>query len=251
MKHFLLFLFVFPITFFASAQIIKKQIGTSVWIKDGVVFADSTVSVVFTFDRQQRKIQDWQLYRNYQGEITDTNYVVLDTNGHAITAYFSKTHWQYEYDSLGNRRKVTGYGPEDTLIVSFHTKYNKKGHIISETDSQVVNGKVYTAVTPYSNKGRKAVRQVDNQYEHITKTNKRGDIIYTQIIRHSNGVKNTETSISKVDKKGNWLSYKAMNNKTLLQHTKHYFKKGLEQYQIEEHYHPNYTIITYFTYEYW
>ena len=250
LKPFAILLLIFAYCLTGFGQIVKEQIGTSVWTKDGKVFADSAISYIISFDNQKRKTKEWQVYRDLNGEIKDTNYAFVNIFDKPTHQYGGREHWYTEFDSLGTEIKIIAYRPKDTLVYTYHPEYNDKMKLIRKT--LTYNGELGYFPITYTYKGRTTIEnQNDGLVITTEKRNKLNQIIYIKTITNFQGDKNTDIIKYKRDSKGNVLLYTKVINGKQFKKTTHYFKNGMEQYQIEQFYNPNYTITTTFKYEFW
>jgi hypothetical protein len=232
-----------------SGQNVKEQIGTSVWIKDNKIVADSTIALKLSFDKQNRKTREWQLYRDTLGIILDTNYAEVDTAGRVLHFYGGKEHWYWQYDSLGNELESIAYRKEDTLIFNYELSYDKKGRVINRTSK--FNGEFYSSPTNFKYKKHITIQNDNNLVITTTKRNEANQIISIETITDYINHKSVQLITYRFDKEGKLILYTKMKDGNTLKQTSHFYKDQIEEYQIEQFYNPNYKIITYFTYEYY
>lgn len=231
-------------------QAIKNQIGISIWERKGKVFADSSVSFVISYDQHQRKTREWQIYRDLKGEITDTNYVDLDSLGRCIHFYGRKEHWYYQFDDFGTIVGLQIFRNNDSSIYVYHPIYNKKGKLVQNTTT--FNNQNTNITSTFRHIGKTVIEnQGEGMVIVIEKKNKNKQILYKKTIVNLPKEKYSETIRYKRDSKGNTKRYKKKVDGKLFKKTTHYFVKGVEKYQVEQFFNPDYKIKTSFIYEYW
>ncbi len=251
MKQISLLVLFITINFLGFGQVKMDQIGTSVWNKDGNIFADSAISIINSYNQQNKRTKEWQVYRNLNGEITDTNFVDLDEFERPVHFYGGKEHWYTEYDSLGTIIKIVAHRLNDTLIYDYQPFYNHKKQLIKTEFTY--NGEQNSLPILYSYKGDMVIEnQADGMIIIAEKKNKQNKLVYRKTITNLPGSKKSIEIIKyERDAKGNVLLYSKELDGKLVKKTTHFYKNGIEQFQTEKFFNPNYTINTKFKYRYY
>ena len=223
--------------FSVYSQSVKEQIGTSIWLRNGKVFADSTVAYVISYDRQHHRIREWQVYRDTSGIITDTNYVDLDSAGNVLHSYAGKSHYYFEYNIHGSLIRTIAYLKNDTIDFTAIPLYDHKGRLSSYS-----NG-----IQTYKYRGRTTFEYIRGKLSRKERRNRNKNIVYGKYINEAS----TEILRFKRNRNEEVNVYTKKNNGKLVKRTNHIYKDGVEVSQIEEFFKPSYLIETVFKYEYW
>lgn len=247
MSAFLVHIFVF-LCVVAHGQSVRSQIGTSVWKKDGKVFAGPSVSYIIDYNRQGNKTREWQVSRDTTGNVVDTNYAELDDAGRLIHFYGGKEHWYSEYDSLGAEIKIVACNANDTFVAVDYLPYYEKGRLIRKM--HLYNGQPGAVAVTYTYKGHTVIENQSDVTVRTVKYNKLKQQVYVKDAVNYNNQKHTSINRYRRDTKGNVLYFTKQKDGKLIKSTKHFFKNGVEQYQVEHFYNPEYIVTTTFTYQY-
>lgn len=229
-------------------QSIRKQIGTSVWKKEGIVLAGPFVSYVIDYNKQGNKTREWQVSRDTTGNVVDTNYAELDNAGRLIHFYGGKEHWYSVYDSMDTETKLTAYRTKDSFTIIYNPSY-RNGKLISKVPTY--NGQPGQYSITYKYKGRTVVESQGGIIVRTVKRNKLEQEIFIKAETNHNNQRTVTITKYRRDAKGNVLYYTKKENGGLTKSTKHFFINGVEQSQIEHFYNPEYIVTTTFTYDFW
>lgn len=243
---FLLFIFLSLNNY---GQSIKQRVGTSLWLKNNLVFADSTISTIINYDYNGIILNEWYLFRDSLGHIEDTLYIELDSLERIIygRSFLKKEITLTEYHDRFVKKKSIYFRAKDTIINEYLPIYGTNGKIIKSIhkyNGQFINDTVY-----YSYQDNTFTE--DNAW--YTKTEIYND--KGQIIRAETKIKippqSTEIKTYDRDQDYNIISFKHQIDGKLVKKTTHYYSNGIEQHMNEEFFDPNYVIKTSFKYLYW
>lgn len=224
------------------AQQVKKLTGISVWMKNGKVFADSTVAFIITYDKQGRTTSEWQLYRDTAGHITDTNYAEFDSMERAVSFYGNGYTLFYEYNSKGEKVKSTMIPPAGDTMHIYHL----------DPEMQNPSAGTYYTQLIYTHKGNTSTEeQADGSYKTTTVRDKHNRVVSVHSVFNIDGKRSVEEITYERDKKGRLITYTKSIMGKPVKRTTHYYKNGIEQSQLEEFFGDGYTITTTFTAEFW
>ncbi|MFY8069180.1 MAG: hypothetical protein ACOVMG_03700 [Flavobacterium sp.] len=245
----LLYLFILLSFNIASfSQVLREQIGTSIWQKEQSIYADSTIAYIISYDKQGHKIREFQIYRDTSGKIIDTNIIELDANERVVHFYGNKEHCYYEYDLFGTETKITINRLQDTIVILYEPQY-EKGKLVSK--KHIYNGKKEIGETTYKYYGDTTVENQSGIVIEKTVYNKMKQKIFIMTETNHNEKKSLRIIKYQRDEEGRVINYSQEVDGVVFKRTKHLFVNGLEKSQIEYFFNPNYIITTTFKYEYW
>ena len=249
MKNILIFFLLLCWISTAFTQNIKRQIGTTVWHKDGQLIADSSISIIIDYNKKGQKIKEWQVFLDSIGNTLDTSYSIYNEINKPIEMHSRTSNTYLDYDAAGTLIQLIRVINGDTL---FHLKqraiYDDNGLLIKTVQ---ING-VATTKYSYYRKNRVVVAS-HSAYETWQKYNKRGHEVTLKSMYKPRSLFKNERTVHQWqrNKEGQILKYKRFKNKNLEKKIKSYYRKGQEIQRIEYFFNPTYIATTYFTYEYW
>jgi hypothetical protein len=249
----LLLILIF-LTNFLNAQIIKKQIGKSVWVKNNIIFHDSLVSYIIDYDSVGRKSKEWQIYLDTNGNILDTNIAIVDTNNNNIEFQSNSGYTKYEYDSYNNQTRVEYKTDSYRIIYKYINKYDTDFKLVSKETINLTNGiEEYNVDNPIILYSKDTIIEKTGDYLVCKKLyNKSRQLIY-QYDSTMVDIDSAFTSTYSYERNnlGQVTKFKKFENGVLVKETFHNYADNIETSQKEIFYLDNYYIVTRFKYEYY
>ena len=268
----IIILILFSISKHSSGQLIKEKIGTSVVVVDGKIVLDSSITYKMSYDKQGRKVDEWDVFRCFDCSISDTFYTKFDTLGRDLFRYSARYKEQkltstIYYNKLGlDTLKISESENKKLETLTFNAIYKND---ILESDSQICyyQGKYLLKLKrQYKILSKKNVivsTSTKNNLKEIqiTKFNKEHKIKFEKYIKRDliKGDIETIKITYKYDNFGNLLVDQRVKNEIKQNKMNHYYKNNLEYLSLKKYFAPSnqnnniesFSIITSYKYTYW
>jgi hypothetical protein len=222
------------------------------WLKNGKIISPPSVAWLTDFDRQGKKIKEWQVFRDTTGAVYDTSYVDLDDKEREIHGHSTGEDTYTFYNNRGEVIKTIYIKGKDTIINENIQVYTNDTLVKSK---QLVNGSDINSYYEYSYKdGFKIGKMYQGEKLYVITEEKRNKA--NKLLVWSNTLTNT-TPYSKEKREyqyntdGTDLSYRQFVDNQLIKTTQYEYKKGLQVLRTEYYYNPTYVVKTTYSYEYW
>lgn len=230
-----------------SLAIQKKQIGTSIWFKNGEIVSDSIPnSHIIFFDDKGRRTEEWKIEKRHDNDLFDSSYVKYDTLGHEILLNSKDGKFIRKYDIHGNVTELYLLMELDTVSFCFNLKYDRYNKLTKTT--QTNEGNQYGKVTKIEYLNNK-VFKTNSSSEYEAVYDNQDKIIYSK--EYSFRTKVTTIIEIKRDKFGRILKYTLKDNNKLIKKIEHFYNGIQELKKIENFYSTKSKSITYYKTEYW
>ncbi len=251
MRQTQLLILILLVSSFSYGQLVSEKIGYM--INDSIYESkpDSILTFVNRYNEKQILLSELRITLDNNGNVSDSAYCELDSGDNVLFFTDYITSNRFKYDKHGTCIGHEHYGINDTIKVTYEANYNDEGILISKLQDGVEYLYTYKGDTIIETLELENTTQGRLKVTTKTKYNKFHKIIYKNTIRLMGSEKKVETVINEYSDKGNWLTHMKYINGKKVKETTHHFKNGLEEYQIEKYFKPEYEIKTNFIYEYY